>query len=152
MNGLQEVYEELRSDVYELRKLKEQRRERYASIFPGAIDYSKEKVQTSASNPMEGWIADLDQLDQKIAQHEAALEEKRQRYIKEYGLEAEPVIKAHYIDLIPWEKSVPHSESLARPYTGEEKSMKNREKQRKTEKTRENSLILKHYFYTISYR
>lgn len=135
MNGLQAVYEELRSDVYELRKLKEQRRERYASIFPGAIDYSKEKVQTSASNPMEGWIADLDQLDQKIAQHEAALEEKRQRYIKEYGLEAEPVIKAHYIDLIPWEKVGP---TLGISRTTVHRRRKEYEKMRKTEKNREN--------------
>lgn len=104
MIELQSVYEELKEDEYSIRKLKDQRKERYASIFPGAIDYSREKVQTSASNPMEGWVADIDALDRKIAVAERALEEKRQRYVEEYGLQDEPVIRAHYIDLIPWSK------------------------------------------------
>ena len=104
MIELQSVYEELKEDEYSIRKLKDQRKERYASIFPGAIDYSREKVQTSASNPMEGWMADIDALDRKIAVAERALEEKKQRYVEEYSLQDEPVIRAHYIDLIPWGK------------------------------------------------
>ena len=131
MNGLQEVYEELKSDEYELRRLKEQRRDRYASIFPGAIDYSREKVQTSATNQMEGWMADLDQLDRKIAAQEKALREKRQRYVKEYELEREPVLRAHYIDLLPWKKVGP---ALGISRTTVHRRRKEYEKMRKTEK------------------
>ena len=99
---LQSIYEELREDEYEIRRLKEKRKNRYASIFPGTIDYSREKDQTSASNQMESWMADVDQLDRKICNLEDKLYEKRRHYTQLYNLDKHPVIKAHYIDLIPW--------------------------------------------------
>ena len=134
-DGLQAIYEELKNDQHELRKLKEKRDERYASIFPGAIDYSREKVQTSANNPMEGWMADLDSMDKTIDAMEKAILEKKELYVKELGLDKEPVIKTHYIDLVPWGK-VGATLGIAR------KTVYNRrkryfEKARQQEKTKE---------------
>ena len=104
---LQSIYDELKNDEYEIRRAEEERKNRYVSAFPGAIDYSREKVQTSASNPMENWIADIDQLDRRIQELKEALYVKRRRYTAIYHLEDYPVIKAHYIDLVPWKEVGP---------------------------------------------
>lgn len=101
---LEEVYIELNSDMRKLQKLKEKREERYASIFPGAIDYSRDKVQSSASNPMEGWMADIDAMDKEIASMQRIIGYKKDRYTAEFNLWGEPVIWEHYINLTPWKR------------------------------------------------
>ena len=101
---LEDIFIELGNDQREIWKLKEKRRERYASIFPGAIDYSRDKVQTSASSPMEGWMADIDAMDKDIMSMQRALGYKKDRYTAEFNLWDEPVIREHYINLTPWKR------------------------------------------------
>ena len=99
---LEEIRIELEEDRREIRKLERKRSARHASIFPGAIDYSSDRVQTSARNPMEEWMADIDEIDKEISGRQQAFGEKKDRYTAECDLWNEPVIWEHYINLTPW--------------------------------------------------
>ena len=102
-------------DVYEvlegpnrLRSLikskKEKRLELIMSLFPGAIRYDKDKVQTAPSDKMSDIMASVDDLDNEIAELKEELREAR-RTIEALPL-PDPelrVICLRYQDGLKWE-------------------------------------------------
>jgi len=102
-------------DVYEvlegpnrLRSLikskKEKRLELIMSLFPGAIRYDKDKVQTAPSDKMSDIMASVDDLDNEIAELREELREAR-RTIEALPLPEQElrVICLRYEDGLTWE-------------------------------------------------
>ena len=102
-------------DVYEvlegpnrLRRLikskKEKRLELIMSLFPGAIRYDKDKVQTAPSDKMSDIMASVDDLDNEIADLKEELREAR-RTIEALPLPDQElrIICLRYEDGLKWE-------------------------------------------------
>ena len=78
------------------------------SLIPGAIQYDKDKVQTSPSDRMAEVMAELDDFQRARMFYRARIEKEREQIANMCAAcgtlteKEQTVISSHYIDLIDW--------------------------------------------------